>query len=304
MKRVIITGPTGAIGTALCDILTQEDVEVFAICRPNSKNILNLKRHKNLKVIECDIADLLTLTDKLDKGFDAFYHLAWSGTIGESRNNADAQLNNIKYTLDATLLAKNLDCKVFIGAGSQAEYGHFKTPANGDTPCKPFTMYGAAKLSAGQMSRVYASNLGINHIWTRIFSVYGPGDDDKTLISYVINELKNKRAPQVTKSEQTWDYLYSYDAARALTLLAEHGQNGKVYCLGSGEQRSLKGYILEIKEVMNASEIPDFGSKPYSENQVMFLSADIEDLRRDTGFVPSYSFERGIKEILNFRGEQ
>lgn len=303
MKRVIITGPTGAIGSALCNMLTQSGCEVYAICRPISKNISNLKKHEKLNVIECDLTSILDLSDKLDKGFDAFYHLAWGGTIGSERNNVKTQLNNVKYTLDAVALAKNLDCKVFIGAGSQAEYGHFTSPANENTPCKPFMQYGAAKLSAGQMSRIYANSLGLKHIWARIFSVYGPNDDENTLISYVINELKNGCSPKVTKCEQLWDYLYSYDAAKALFLLSKNGKEGKTYCIGSGEKRTLKDYVLEIRDIINPNINIEFGAKAYGKNQVMFLSADISELTKDTGFTPQYSFAKGIKEILDFRGD-
>lgn len=303
MKRAIITGPTGAIGAALCDMLTQSGCEVYAICRPNSKNISNLKKHENLNVIECDLASILDLSDKLGKGFDTFYHLAWGGTIGSGRNDIETQLNNVRHTLDAVSLAKSLECKVFIGAGSQAEYGHFASPANEFTPCKPFTQYGAAKLAAGQMSRIYANSLGLKHIWTRIFSVYGPNDDENTLISYIINEMKNERVPKVTKCEQIWDYLYSYDAAKALFLLYENGKDGKTYCIGSGEKRVLKDYVLEIRDIINPDINIEFGAKPYGKNQVMFLSADMSELTKDTGFTPQYSFAKGIKEILDFRGD-
>ena len=303
MRRAIITGPTGAVGSALCDILLKDGYEVYAICRPNSRNISNLKKHKKLKVVECDISNISYLSDKIDKGFDAFYHLAWSGTIGSGRNDVETQLNNVKYTLDAVALSKSLECKVFIGAGSQAEYGHFKFPAVENTPCRPFTQYGAAKLAAGQMSRIYANSLGLKHIWTRIFSVYGPNDDENTLISYIINELQNGQEPKVTKCEQIWDYLYSYDAARALFLLSQNGKDGKVYCIGKGERRALKEYILKIRDIINPEANIKFGAKPYGENQVMFLSADISDLEKDTGFIPQYSFSKGIKEILKFRGE-
>ena len=297
MEKVIITGGTGAIGVALADKLTNSGCKVYVVARPGSSNINNLKKHKNLKIIECDIANLLTLENKLGKEFDAFYHLAWNGTVGSSRNSHELQLNNIKYTMDATVLAKKLNCKVFLGAGSQAEYGHFNTPADEKTLTKPFTLYGAAKLSAAQMSRVLADNISIKHIWTRIFSIYGPGDDFNTLISYVINELKNNRVPKVTKCEQIWDYLYSYDAAEAMILLAQYGKNGETYCIGSGEKRSLKDYIQDILEGFDSAKNIDFG-KPYSKNQVMFLSANIEKLKKDTGFIPEYKFKEGIKKLI------
>lgn len=304
MKRVIITGPTGSIGSAMCNILTSNGCEVYAICRVGSPNIKNLKSHKNLHIVECDVSNLLSLRNILSKGYDAFYHLAWSGTIGMGRNDVDAQLDNIKYTLDATLLAKELDCKVFIGAGSQAEYGHFSQAANSDTNTVPFTLYGAAKLSAGQMSRVYANNLGIKHIWTRIFSVYGPNDDSNTLISYVVNELLKGQSPNVTKCEQIWDYLYSYDAAKALIFIAQKGKNNKIYCIGSGEKKSLKEYLAELNQIINPDVKINFGEKPYSKDQVMFLSADISDLKKDTDFFPTYSFTEGINELLNSREEK
>ena len=298
MKRVIITGSTGTIGVALADVLTRNGCEVYAVCRPNSSNIKNLKNHENLHVVECDISNLLALKGKLNGNFDVFYHFAWSGTFGDARNEIDLQFNNVKYTLDAVNLAKSLNCKVFIGAGSQAEYGHFFEPANENTNTKPFTLYGAAKLSAGQMSRVYTQNLGLKHIWVRIFSVFGPCDDSRTLVSYVINELKSGRCPVLTSGEQVWDYLYSYDAADAMIKIAKSGKDGAVYCLGSGQKRLLKEYIQDIADVVNPAVELMFGQKPYSENQVMFLSADISTLKNDTGFVPKYEFKQAIKEII------
>lgn len=298
MKRVIITGSTGTIGVALADVLTRNGCEVYAVCRPNSSNIKNLKNHENLHVVECDISNLLALKSKLSGDFDAFYHFAWSGTFGDARNEMDLQFNNVKYTLDAVNLAKSLNCKVFIGAGSQAEYGHFFEPANENTNTKPFTLYGAAKLSAGQMSRVYAQNLGLKHVWVRIFSVFGPCDDSRTLVSYVINELESGRCPVLTPGEQIWDYLYSYDAADAMIKTAERGKDGAVYCLGSGKKRLLKEYIQDIADVINPAVELTFGQKPYSENQVMFLAADISTLKNDTGFVPKYEFKQAIKEII------
>ena len=298
MKRVIITGPTGTIGVALADVLTKTGCEVYAICRPNSSNIKNLKKHENLHVVECDISKLSSLKSVLNGGFDAFYHFAWNGTFGEDRNEIELQFNNVKFTLDAIDLAKNLNCKVFIGAGSQAEYGHFCEPANEKTITKPFTLYGAAKLSAGQMSRVYAQNIGLAHIWVRIFSIFGPCDDERTLVSYVINQLKAGKSPILTPGEQIWDYLYSYDAADAMIKIAKNGKNGSVYCLGSGQKRLLKDYIRDISEVVNPEVKLMFGQKMYSQNQVMFLSADISTLKNDTGFVPKYEFKQAIKEII------
>ncbi|MCI0502367.1 MAG: NAD(P)-dependent oxidoreductase [Fusobacteria bacterium] len=302
MKRVIITGATGAIGVALSDLLIQAGCEVYAICRPGSENINNLRKHEKLNIVECDIADLLSLENKLIKGFDAFYHLAWIGTIGPLRNSHELQLNNLRHTLDAVVVAKNLECRVFIGTGSQAEYGHFNIPADENTITQPFTLYGAAKLSAGHMSRVLAKNIGLKHIWVRIFSVYGPYDDTNTLISYLIRELKQGISPDLTSCEQIWDYLHSYDAAEAMIMLAIHGLDSETYCLGSGKSRPLKDYVDEINEAFDTKIKVNFGAKPYSENQVMYLCANIDKLVQDTGFSPKYIFKSSVKELIKGGG--
>ena len=148
------------------------------------------------------------------------------------------------------------------------------------------------------MSRVYAQNLDLKHIWVRIFSVFGPCDDSRTLVSYVINELKSGKSPGLTPGEQVWDYLYSYDAADAMIKVAEKGKDGAVYCLGSGQKKQLKEYIQGIADVVNPSVSLTFGLKPYSESQVMFLSANISALKNDTDFAPKYEFKQAIKEII------
>ena len=81
--------------------------------------------------------------------------------------------------------------------------------------------------------------------------------------------------------------------------IAKSGKDGAVYCLGSGQKRLLKEYIQDIANVVNPAVELMFGQKPYSDNQVMFLSADISTLKKDTGFVPKYEFKQAIKEVLS-----
>lgn len=301
MKRVIITGPTGSIGTALTDILTRDGCEVYAICRPGSENICNLPKNPLVHVIECDISDTPSLKDRLTPGFDAFYHFAWNGTFGSSRDDIKRQSDNIQYTLDAVKTAKELACEVFIGAGSQAEIGHFDAPGNESTPTYPFTFYGAAKLSAGHMSRVYANMLGIRHVWGRIFSVYGPNDDPGTLISLLVDEISQGHSPDLTLGEQHWDYLFSYDAAEAFALMATKGRNNALYSLGGGERKLLRDYIIELRDLIDPTVELGFGKRAYSDNQVMYVATDTTAITKDLGFTPRYSFKEGIQTILNRR---
>lgn len=67
----VITGPTGAIGVALCKLLIENGIKVFAVCRPKSKRIENLPH--NVNVIECDLSELNLLKNKIKSSVDVFF---------------------------------------------------------------------------------------------------------------------------------------------------------------------------------------------------------------------------------------
>ena len=188
----------------------------------------------------------------------------------------------------------------FVGAGSQAEYGRVEGVLSASTPVFPENGYGIAKLCAGQMSRILCEQKQIEHIWTRILSIYGPYDGENTMIMSSIGKLLRGEKPALTKGEQQWDYLYSKDAGYAMYLLGEKGVSGKVYCIGSGKTRCLAEYVKVLRDSIS-TELPlGFGEIAYAPKQVMHLCADISDLTNDTGFIPQYSFEEGIKETIEW----
>ena len=300
LKKVLITGPTGAVGVSLIQELIGRGIAVTAVCRPASKRLDSVPKHPLVEIVECGVDNLLSLSDRLPKDYDAFYHFAWDGTYGETRQDLYLQTRNILYTLDAVHLAKALGCKVFVGAGSQSEFGHVEGVLHPDMPCDPDNGYGIAKLDAGRMSRLECKKLGIRHEWCRIVSLYGPYDGMYTMVMSGIVKMLNGERPQYTKGEQVWDYIYSKDAARAFRLVAEKGKDGSVYCFGTGKTRMLKDFILAIRDAVDPAIEVGIGEMEYYPNQVMHLEADISNLTADTGFVPQYTFEEGIRETIEW----
>ncbi len=302
--RVAISGPTGAIGHALIAECIKNNIEVLAICRKGSNRKGTIPDSSLVHVLElsldeysdCDVSKLIE-----DYGtFDVFYHFAWMSTIGDGRNDMKLQHKNIGYALDAVKLAKGLGCVKFIGAGSQAEYGRVEGKLHAQTPAFPENGYGMAKLCAGQMTGSMCKQLGMEHVWVRILSVYGPYDGEMTMVTSTLRKLCAGQIPEFTKGEQQWDYLYSGDAARALLLIAEKGKTGKIYPIGSGQTKPLAEYIRIMCDVSGCNIEPRMGAVPYAENQVMYLCADIGELTKDTGFVPEISFEDGIKKTVEW----
>jgi len=297
MERAIITGASGMIGVALTKLLLKESYEVIAIVRPNSKKINNIPKDDKVKIVECDLSDLKSLSNKFSD-CELFFHFGWAATMGEARDDTHLQLKNIEYTLDAVKLAKNSGCRTFVGAGSQAEYGLTDEKLSPNTPVNPVTGYGIAKYSAGKLSKLLCNQLDIKHNWGRILSVYGPGDNNSMIMS-CINSISNNEEFNTTKGDQLWDYLYCDDCAQAFYDIAKNGKDGKVYTIGSGKAIPLKEYILAIKNLINPNFEIGFGAIDYYPNQVMYLCADISDLTKDTDFKPKFSFEDGIKNILS-----
>lgn len=298
IRRAVITGPTGAVGVALINELVAHGIEVVAASREDSKRLSSIPGHPLVRVVKCSLDHYARLPELVGEKCDVFYHFAWDGTFGASRQDWATQAKNVAFSVDAVCAAHELGCKVFIGAGSQSEFGHVDGVLHPDMPCNPDNGYGAAKLAACEMTKAYCAHLGVRHEWCRILSLFGPGDGEYTLISQVIRKLLAHEHLSCTRGDQVWDYIYSRDAARAFRLVAERGTNGSVYCFGTGKTRALREYIEAVRDIIDPSAQIGFGEIDYYPNQVMHLEADIANLKEDTGFEPKFSFEEGILETI------
>lgn len=306
MKKIVITGATSTIGLALMELCIEQNMEVLAIVNPVSTKIHRIPKSELITVRPCELSALNQLDVSALGQYDAFVHLAWAATAGdEERNKLEKQVANIQYSLAAVELAQRLGCEVFLGAGSQAEYGRKDVMLTESLEACPETAYGMAKLCAGQMTRLACKQKGMRHVWPRILSTYGPGSQPQTVINYTICELIEGRSPSLTRGEQWWDFLYVKDAARALLMLAEKGKDGEIYLVGQGQSDYLYHYLEIVRrtaeECMGRSmSALGLGEKPYTEQTVMHLSCDTSKLRKDTGFVPTISFEEGIQKTIQW----
>lgn len=310
MKRAVITGCTGMLGLALIRKLLGEGYEVVAVVRPDSQRSGNIPEDDRITKIELPLEDIdklpgvLSLFDITEASM--FFHFAWGGTSGASRNDMDLQNKNIEAALKAVDAAHELGCEVFLGAGSQAEYGRVPdgTKLAGTTSCNPENGYGIAKYAAGKMTRIKAQSFGMKHVWVRILSTYGEFDGAHTMVMSLVRDFTEGKRAACTKGEQMWDYLYCGDAADAFFLAATKGVDGKVYPVGSGNVRPLAAYIKDIRDAIDPSLEIGFGDVDYYPGQVMYLCADISELTADTGFVPQTSFKEGVEKTIKWYKER
>ena len=298
LRSAVVNGPLGTVGLALVRNLLDHGAQVAAVCYPGDPRIARLPGEA--RVIELDMREISALPEQLSAPVDAFFHLAWMGTIGPGRDDAALQAENIRCAVEAVRCAHALGCQVFVGVGSQAEHGRIEGLVTADAPCAPTTGYGIAKLCAGQLTRLACRPLGLRHVWARILSAYGPGDGPLSVIPTILNKLLRGEKPALTPGEQAWDFCYSGDVAEALRAMAVSGRDGAIYPVGSGRVRPLRAYFEAARDAVDPSLPLGIGELPYPPNQVMHLQADLTPLREDTGFEPRVSFEEGIRETVAY----
>lgn len=299
MTKVIVTGATSFIGIYLINELIKQNEEVWAVVRHNSKNIDRLSKFENLHIIECDLKNIKNLSNLLSGQFETFYHLAWDGTRKPYRDDKRMQQLNYDATIHAYMVARERQCKKFIGIGSQAEYGETQGRITEEYPEFPTTEYGKYKLKACQTIKKMSAKDGISVIWPRIFSAYGKYDYSGTLIMSALEKLKQNKVMDFTECVQNWNYLYVEDIGRMLCLIGMEKCETGVYNFASRDNRPLKEYVEELKQISNSKSELNFGVIPYGTEGMVSFHPAIEKFERNFPGFQFTSFKNGIQQIEN-----
>lgn len=297
MSKIVVTGATSFIGSYLLDELVDSGCEIYALVRPNSKNKHNLEGKKNVEVIEVGLEDIRDLKSYLGS-VDVCYHLAWNGTRVPERYDEELQKYNYIYSLETYNVMKSLGCKVFIGVGSQAEYGFCQDVITEETLARPNTAYGKWKLATGQKLVELGRIDGIRVVWGRIFSIYGKGDYENTLIMSSIKKMLKNEPIDMTEGTQYWNYLYVEDLARILVALKNNDKASGIYNLASDDTRMLKDYILELKRALESDSKINFGAVPYRTEGKVNIMPCIEKLKQCIPSIGFVKFYKAVKQLL------
>lgn len=295
--RIAVTGATSMIGAALIKECIKNGGEVLAIVRNGTGRIKRLPVSGRVKVEYADLNHLDVVRGD-EESYDVFYHFAWEHTAKAERDNPLEQERNIRSTLSAVELADKLGCRKFIGAGSQAEYGRVDGLIDADTRPHPVTAYGIAKLSANMLSRRMCEQLGMAHIWGRIFSVYGPNDNEGTMLDYAVRQFLKGEKALFSPAVQMWDYLYEDDAGRLFYLLGEKEVEGGTYVVANGSSQILRQYIEEMAAVFGGSAACEFAPLD-PQSPALGLNADISKTINAVGYTPQVSFAEGIRKMID-----
>lgn len=302
MKKVILTGGTGFVGSSVVRELLAYGVEVYALVRPGYAETGRVSRLTGMevKLVECSIKDIRKLPNILsERHFDAWYHFAWDGLFYEALTDYTTQIMNIKWTLDAVGTAAKMGCEKFIGTGSICQYEEqvLKGRTAGNDKLR---FYRSAKQSCEYMGRSLAGELGITFIWPIITNIYGEGESSPRLINSMIRNLQAGKHQMLSAGEQLYDFIYITDAAKAFRLIGEYGKQDQVYTIAQGRVRPLKEFLNVIRDVVAPDVELGFGELTFNGIYLPAEVYDISSLVEDTGFAPDMPFAEGIRRTAEW----
>lgn len=257
MKRVIVTGANGFIGSSLIKKMIANNVEVIAVDITFAGDRLPSSDY----IIKIESGVDAALAEKIPSGeYDAFYHLAWRGVNGADKADPSVQLANIQMAVDCANICKKLNVNKLLCAGTVAENATFSLPNLEKT--SGGMMYGVAKHACRLILEDYCKNIGQQFVWMQFSNIYGVGNKTGNLVSYTLGELLQGKEATFGPALQPYDFIYVDDLIEAVYRLGAKETNNSFYYIGSGSPRILKEYLIRIGELANCADKVRIGIRP------------------------------------------
>jgi GDP-4-dehydro-6-deoxy-D-mannose reductase len=248
MKRCLITGGGGFIGSHLAAYLLQNGLTVYGMVHSDVKHPENLAG--DFHILECDILDKSRVEAVLeDVKPEYVFHLAAQTSIPLSWQDAARTFTvNVLGTLNLLEAIRNTGINPIAEiTGSSAEYGltaNDATPVKETSGIRPTSPYGLSKMAGSELAGLYWQNYGLHLIRIRPFYIIGPGKVSGACYDFargiVEVESGQRESINVGNLEAVRDLVDVRDAVRAMWLLADKGKAGDVYNICSGKGTSIK----------------------------------------------------------------
>jgi len=303
VNNILITGGAGFIGSNLALELQKKypKAKILILDDFTSANFKNLKGFKGI-VYACDIStdEVFFRTD--DFSPDLIFHMAsiTDTTINDQELMMKKNIDGFKNILE---IAED-NSAIVVYASSASVYGIVKEhiPLKEDREKSPENIYAFSKYIMDNMSKEYAEATGLKIVGVRYFNVYGYREAHKgkfaSMIYQLYRQMKEGRNPRLFKwGEQKRDFVYIKDVVEA-TILSKDAPQSTIYNVGSGKARSFNDVVDILNRALGTDYEVEYFDCPYDFYQE-FTEADMSKIKKELGFVPKYSLEKGIFEYVN-----
>lgn len=295
MKKVIVTGANGFIGSSLIKKLVEEGVAVVAVDLSFAESRLpeNPLVTKIESGVDTSLAETISTSD-----YDAFYHLAWRGVNGAEKSDPSVQLTNIQMAVDCANVCKQLGVKKLLCAGTVAENATFSLPHLNQT--SGGMMYGVAKHACNLIVEDYCKNIGLQFVWMQFSNIYGVGNKTGNLVSYTLGELMAGKEATFGPAQQPYDFIYVDDLIEAVYRLGAYTTPKAFYYIGSGSPRKLADYLFRIGELAGCAEKVGIGVRADDGIKYTMEMFDNSNLVSAVGNYVTTSFDEGILKTIEW----
>lgn len=298
MAKILVTGGAGFIGSNLVDALVAEGNEVVVLDNLSSGKRENV--NSKIKLVVKDIReDLNSLFEK--EKFDYVYHLAGQVAVRKSLEDpkGDADINIIGGLNLIDNCAKFEVKKIIFSSTGGALYSSdAQIPCDEDSKISPQSPYGLAKWTIENYLRIIKQIRGLNYVCLRYANVYGPRQDSKGeagVIAIFLDKIKSgKELVIFGDGKQTRDFVYVQDVVQA-NLLALNLSG--TYNVGTEVKTDVNSIAQKMLKLIGTKTKIIHGEAIKGELRDSCLSSN--KLRKE-GWKPSYSFDKGLKETVEW----
>lgn len=313
-QRCLVTGGAGTIGSTIVDQLVDagaaEVTVLDNLVRGRRENLRHGIASGNVRLIEGDIRNRQLVTSLMN-GIDLVFHQAAiriTQCASEPRLALEVLVDGTYEVVEA---AADAGVRKVIAASSASVYGLAQEFPTGEQhhPYANDTFYGAAKTFNEGLLRSFYAMRGLDYVALRYFNVYGPRMDIHGLYTEVLirwmERIEAGQPPLILgDGEQTMDFVYTDDIARANLLAAASDATDEVFNIGSGTETSLKELGYTLLHVMDSSLPLEYGPSR-SVNAVTRRLADTSRAEERLGWKPQVSLAEGLERLVSWwHGQQ
>jgi UDP-glucose 4-epimerase len=305
MKKLLVTGGFGFVGSRLVHHLRTQGLEVIVMEHPSAATPAALK---DVQVLRADITDEAALANARLSGVDAVLHLAAQSSGPRSfsvpaldvKLNVLGTVNTINWCID-----NQVDRLIF--ASSFVVYGDHpeRETLDESVPCFPKSVYAGSKLACEHLLMNYAQPKGIRWNALRMFNVYGPGQDitkpDQGVVGIFMNMLLQRDVVQVKGSlDRFRDLICIDDVVQGWYRCVHSAAYNQAFNLGTGDRTTFADLIHALAEVMGKADRVRIEELTGTPGDMKGCVADLTRIRGALGYAPQFPLKTGLEQMWSW----
>jgi nucleoside-diphosphate-sugar epimerase len=295
VRRVLLTGATGFIGSHCIEPLRRRGYEIVATCNTRVPRPID-----GVRWVQADLLDAGALAPLLaEAAATHLLHLAWYVEPGKMIAHPD----NLAWSRASIELMRRFreggGERCVIG-GSCYEYDWRYGYCNEQlTPRQPDTLYGAAKHGLAETLLGYCGASGLSGAWGRMFFLYGPNENPRRLVPSVILSLLKGEPALSSHGQQVRDYMHVADVAEGMVALLDSPARG-AYNIASGRATTIVSIVEALGELTGRADLLRIGAIAARANDAPLVVGDPAAAKRDFGWEASISLRDGLRTAVDW----